>query len=1285
MRVNLFPDSLVPQKLSGRFIMVLKTRLSDWFKSAAMRQRRPKSRRGRITAESLESRALLTTFAVTNLNDAGAGSLRQAVIDANNSAGEDVIDATGITGTITLTSGQLTPTAPGGVTINGPGADKLVISGNDSGRVFNLGASGANVYTINDVTIANGNVNSSEGGGIRFEDADNNDQLFVNRSTIRNNHANGAGGVGVYGGAYAVFQDCAIIDNSANFGGGAMQITGVAGVFLTNTTVSGNTGREAIERQVTSGQVVDTVLRHVTLANNAGDGMANAFLSGGTINLEISNTILAGHEGSNLLKDGTGTYNVTSLGSNISDDASSGLTGDNDMTNTDPMIGPLSDNGGPTLSHAILAGSPAIDRGNPATSIDAFGNPLVNDQRGGPFGRFYNGDQIGDSTPDIGAVEYYGTLIVDTLSDAVDTDNGTESFTLRDAIAVANAQPGADIVDLTNLTGDIVLANGQLNLTETVTINGPGANMLAVSGNDESRVFLAGGTGVNDFVLNDFAIVGGNATASEGGGIRFSDDDDSLEIRRMELADNFANGGGALFIHGGSFVQIQDSSLVYNTASFSGPAVLAEDTNLWINNSTISGNVSTGNFGAMENLANNTKSSTMRLRNVTVANNTGEGVRNFAFAGGDAFLEMENSIFATNSDLNAINFSANGGTAVTTSGGHNISDDASTAFSNPGDRKNTNPQIAPLANNGGPTLTHMLLGNSPAINTGLNAAAVDWFGDQFPTDQRGLSRIQFTTIDVGAVELQAPTGTTGDDDFVLRYSSTATTGIVTITVSTDGGPVQTVGSYPMTLPLIVNGLGGTDSVKIVGTSGNDSMTVLDTGLTINGASLTLSSIEKRTLAGASGNDAYRFDADGTLGTYAISEASNGGTDSVDFALTASSVAVDLGKTAQQTVNSGLNLAFAAANTLENAIGGNGNDRLTGNSLANTLTGNEGLDILTGKGGNDSLAGGGGDDKYVFDADSPLGTDTLNEQANSGTDTIDFTTSSTGVSLSLASVATQVVNSNLSLFLNVSSTIEKLSGGAGDDTLIGNPLNNTILGNGGLDMITGAAGNDQLTGGLGNDFYFFAAASAAELDTVTEASGQGTDTLNFASISTPVVLNLGTSLNQTVHTNRTIKLNSAATFENASGGSGNDTLLGNTLNNSLTGNNGNDILIGNAGNDFLFGLVGRDILVGGAGLDNLDGGADDDILIAGRTSVDANATSLNTLRTGWSSGSTYATRVANLRAGVGSPAVSLKAKVNVVTDAGEDDQLLGGTGTDWYFKAVDDVLSGLASGELIDVL
>ena len=70
---------------------------------------------------------------------------------------------------------------------------------------------------------------------------------------------------------------------------------------------------------------------------------------------------------------------------------------------------------------------------------------------------------------------------------------------------------------------------------------------------------------------------------------------------------------------------------------------------------------------------------------------------------------------------------------------------------------------------------------------------------------------------------------------------------------------------------------------------------------------------------------------------------------------------------------------------------------------------------------------------------------------------------------------------------------------------------------------------------------------------------------------------------------------------------------------------------------------------------------------------------------WISANSYATRVANLRAGVGTPTVSLKATINVLNDAGEDDSLTGGAGTNWYLKALDDMITDLLAGEILDVL
>jgi len=324
----------------------------------------------------------------------------------------------------------------------------------------------------------------------------------------------------------------------------------------------------------------------------------------------------------------------------------------------------------------------------------------------------------------------------------------------------------------------------------------------------------------------------------------------------------------------------------------------------------------------------------------------------------------------------------------------------------------------------------------------------------------------------------------------------------------------------------------------------------------------------------------------------------------------------------------------------------------------------------------TLAGVAGNDVYRFDGDAALGLWML-EESGVGTDTIDFSSTSAAVSVSLGSVATQVINGNLSLKLNSATAFENATGGSGNDTFVGSTRANVLTGNGGNDVFYPGLGSDSLIGGPGNDTYHFTTATAGlEADTVTELAGGGTDTLSFAGITTNVIASLALTTVQNVHANRTLKLNSNNSVESVLGGSGNDTLTGNTLDN---------VLVGNAGADRLIGGDGRDILIGGLGLDTLDGGAGDDILIAGRTTGDSNASSLNALRTQWISGNTYTVRVSNLRAGVGSPVVSLKAKTNVLNDAGEDDSLTGGTGTDWYFRALDDAITDLFAGEIIDVL
>ena len=109
--------------------------------------------------EYLEDRTVPSTFQVTNLLDHGAGSLRQAVLNANAHAGADVIKfASGLHGTITLTTGELAITDS--LTIDGPGANKITVSGNNASRVFDISGSTTDV-AIDGLTIAHGLVNNT--------------------------------------------------------------------------------------------------------------------------------------------------------------------------------------------------------------------------------------------------------------------------------------------------------------------------------------------------------------------------------------------------------------------------------------------------------------------------------------------------------------------------------------------------------------------------------------------------------------------------------------------------------------------------------------------------------------------------------------------------------------------------------------------------------------------------------------------------------------------------------------------------------------------------------------------------------------------------------------------------------------------------------------------------------------------------------------------------------------------------------------------------------------------
>src|SRR5437773_4542894 len=179
-----------------------------------------------ILAYALTMLAHATVIIVTNTNDSGPGSLRQALAIANDG---DTIDATGISGVITLTTGALLVNKS--VTINGAGADVLAVDANMSSRVFQIPVSGETI-TISGFTIRNGHAGNA-GGGI---DNENNDTLVITNCIISGNTA-GLGG-GMFNGGPLTIGSTTVSGNSAANGGGIYN-SGGSMAPITNSTVSG--------------------------------------------------------------------------------------------------------------------------------------------------------------------------------------------------------------------------------------------------------------------------------------------------------------------------------------------------------------------------------------------------------------------------------------------------------------------------------------------------------------------------------------------------------------------------------------------------------------------------------------------------------------------------------------------------------------------------------------------------------------------------------------------------------------------------------------------------------------------------------------------------------------------------------------------------------------------------------------------------------------------------------------------------------------------------------------
>ena len=202
---------------------------------ASKRRARPAQRAFRPSLECLEERWVPSTLTVTNNLDSGAGSLRADIAAAHN--GDTIVFAPSLDGqTITLTSGELLIRK--NLTIAGPGAGELTVSGNNASRVFEVTKT-PNSVTLSGLTISNGVANGvgqlSGGGGIL-----NHGTLTVSGGTLSGNSA--AQGGGIFNDGTLTVSNSTLTGNSASYGGG---INNQGTLTVSGSTLSGNVATSA--------------------------------------------------------------------------------------------------------------------------------------------------------------------------------------------------------------------------------------------------------------------------------------------------------------------------------------------------------------------------------------------------------------------------------------------------------------------------------------------------------------------------------------------------------------------------------------------------------------------------------------------------------------------------------------------------------------------------------------------------------------------------------------------------------------------------------------------------------------------------------------------------------------------------------------------------------------------------------------------------------------------------------------------------------------------------------
>jgi hypothetical protein len=304
--------------------------------------------------------------------------------------------------------------------------------------------------------------------------------LEITNSTIDDNSVGGPGG-GISNSGNAIITSSTISGNSSGggspgpqygpgFGGG---IVNGGTLTISNSTISGNSALTINQAPGCGGGIGNSgSLQIANSTISANSGANGGAICNHAVPLQIANSILnAGDLGVNIFNDG-GT--ITSLGYNLSSDNGGGyLNGPGDQINTDPMLGPLQDNGGPTLTHALLPGSPAIDMGNPS-----FMPPPYYDQRGPGYDRVRNGRL------DVGSFEVQ----------AVTTPTPTPTPTATATFTPTPTPNQCSVIDSWPQCGSVVVGTAP---TDFVVHLGNGVDPVSLQASD----FMVNGTPANSVTI----------------------------------------------------------------------------------------------------------------------------------------------------------------------------------------------------------------------------------------------------------------------------------------------------------------------------------------------------------------------------------------------------------------------------------------------------------------------------------------------------------------------------------------------------------------------------------------------------------------------------------------------------------------------------------------------------------------------------------------------------------------------------------------------------------------